>query len=344
MIPAFHPGACRAKDPVWIDTMALLITGSAGFIGYHLAARLLEAGEQVIGIDNLNDYYDVALKRARLARLEPHNGFTFHQLDVADYDGIMALADQHPEIDRVVHLAAQAGVRYSLSNPLVYVESNVRGQVVLLEAARRIKNLKTLIYASSSSVYGANEKQPYSVEDRADSPVSLYAATKRAGELITESYCRSYGMAAIGLRFFTVYGPWGRPDMALYSFTEAILADRPIKVFNDGQMSRDFTYIDDTIAAVISAVGLPPGRPAEHRIYNIGNNRPETLLGFIATLERALGRTAVKQMMPMQLGDVVSTYADIEAARRDLGFEPKTPISEGIPRFVAWYRAYHGLA
>jgi UDP-glucuronate 4-epimerase len=323
--------------------MALLITGSAGFIGYHLAARMLEAGEPVIGIDNLNDYYDVALKRARLARLERYPGFTFQRLDVADYEGVMALVDRHPEIDRIVHLAAQAGVRYSLDNPLVYVESNVRGQVALLEAARRIEGLKKFIYASSSSVYGANTKQPYSVDDRADNPVSVYAATKRAGELITESYCRSYGLSAIGLRFFTVYGPWGRPDMALYIFTDAILAGRPIRVFNNGQMSRDFTYIDDATSAVVAAVDMPPGEPGAHRVYNIGNNRPELLLDFIATLERALGRTAIKKMMPMQVGDVVSTFADIEATRRDFGFEPKTPISEGIPSFVAWYRDYHQI-
>jgi UDP-glucuronate 4-epimerase len=321
--------------------MALLVTGSAGFIGYHLAARMLEAGERVIGIDNVNDYYDVALKRTRLAQLERHAGFTFHQLDIADYDGIIALVDRYPEIDRIVHLAAQAGVRYSLSNPLVYVESNLKGQVVLLEAARRLKNLRKLIYASSSSVYGVNRKQPYSVEDRADNPVSLYAATKRAGELITESYCQSYGMSAIGLRFFTVYGPWGRPDMALYLFTNAIVAGRPINVFNNGQMSRDFTYIDDTVGGVVAAANQPPGQPGEHRIYNLGNNQPETLLDFIVTLENALGRTAIKKMMPMQVGDVVSTYADIESARRDLGYEPKIPISEGIPRFVAWYRDYH---
>jgi UDP-glucuronate 4-epimerase len=215
---------------------------------------------------------------------------------------------------------------------------------VLLEAARRLKRLDKFIYASSSSVYGANEKQPYSVDDRADSPVSLYAATKRAGELITESYCRSYGMAAVGFRFFTVYGPWGRPDMALYIFTKAILAGEPIKVFNNGQMSRDFTYIDDTIAAVAAAAEMPAGEVGDHRIYNVGNNRPETLLDFIATLERALGRAAIKTMLPMQAGDVVSTYADIEAARRDFGYEPKTPINEGIPRFVAWYRDYHGLS
>jgi UDP-glucuronate 4-epimerase len=338
---AFAPG--RGQYLVRALMMALLITGSAGFIGYHLAARMLEAGEPVIGIDNLNEYYDVALKRARLAQLARHERFTFHRLDVADYDGIIALVDRHPEIDRIVHLAAQAGVRYSLSNPLVYVESNLRGQVALLEAARQVKSLKKLIYASSSSVYGANTKQPCSVEDRADSPVSLYAATKRADELITESYCRSYGLSAVGFRFFTMYGPWGRPDMALYTFTKAILAGEPINVFNNGQMRRDFTYIDDAISAVVAATGMPAGEPGAHGLYNIGNNRPETLLDFIATLERALGRTAIKKMMPMQPGDIVSTYADIEATRRDFGFDPKTPISEGIPRFVAWYRRYHQL-
>ena len=320
--------------------MALLVTGSAGFIGYHLAARMLESGEQVIGIDTLNDYYDAGLKRARLARLERHNAFTFHQLDVSDAEAMAALAARHPDIDRIVHLAAQAGVRYSLENPLAYIDANVKGQVVVLEIARQLKGLRSLVYASSSSVYGANQKQPYSVDDRVDHPVSLYAATKRAGELIAESYCKTHGVAATGLRFFTVYGPWGRPDMAYYLFTDAILAGRPINVFNNGEMRRDFTYVDD----VVAATDKPPTPAGEHRIYNIGNHRPEALLDFIATLEGALGRTAVKNMMPMQVGDVVSTYADIEPARRDLGFEPKTPIAEGIPRFVAWYRDYHKLA
>jgi UDP-glucuronate 4-epimerase len=324
--------------------MILLITGCAGFIGYHLAARMLAAGERVIGIDNLNDYYDVALKRARLARLEQNQGFRFHPIDISDAEALSALVDGHPEIDSIVHLAAQAGVRYSMSKPLAYVDSNLRGQVIVLEAARKLKNLRNLIYASSSSVYGANRKQPYSVDDRVDHPVSLYAASKRAGELIAESYCQSYGMACTGLRFFTVYGPWGRPDMAPYLFTEAILEGRPIKVFNNGQMSRDFTYIDDVIDGVAAAVHRPSTELGEHRIYNIGNNRPEALLDFIATLERALGREAVKEMLPMQVGDVVSTCADIEPARRDLGFEPRTTIAEGIPRFVAWYRDYKGLA
>jgi UDP-glucuronate 4-epimerase len=323
--------------------MAFLVTGNAGFIGFHVAADLLDRGEQVIGIDNLNGYYDVALKRARLAELEGRRGFAFHQLDVSDLSAMTALVGKHPEIDRVIHLAAQAGVRYSLIDPLAYVDANVKGQVVLLEAARKLKELKALVYASSSSVYGSNEKQPFSPEDRVDHPVSLYAASKRSCELVAESYCRVYGLSAIGLRFFTVYGPWGRPDMAAYLFTEAMLAGRPIKVFNHGRMERDFTYIDDVVSAVAAAalLQLPAG---EHRLYNIGNNRPEKLSDFIAVLEQALGRPAIKEMLPMQPGDVASTYADIEAARRDFGYDPKTPISVGLPRFVAWHRKYHGLA
>jgi UDP-glucuronate 4-epimerase len=324
--------------------MALLVTGSAGFIGFHVARHLLDRGERVIGIDNLNPYYDVALKHARLTQLEGRDGFAFHRVDIADMAAVTALVERHPDIDRIIHLAAQAGVRYSLTQPLAYVEANVKGQVVLLEAARRLSALKSFVYASSSSVYGANTKQPFSVEDRADHPVSLYAATKRAGELVTESYCRLYGVPCTGLRFFTVYGPWGRPDMAAYLFTDAILAGRPIKVFNHGRMERDFTYIDDIVPAIVTAAETAPARPGEHRLYNLGNHRPEKLADFIGVLEQALGRTAVKQMMPMQPGDVASTYADIEAARRDLGFAPQIPITVGLPRFVAWYREYHGIA
>jgi UDP-glucuronate 4-epimerase len=318
--------------------MPILVTGSAGFIGFHLARYLLDRGERVIGIDNLNSYYDVALKRARLAQLEPRNGYSFNALDVTDEVGLAALFDRHPDIDAIIHLAAQAGVRYSLSNPLSYVESNVKGQVVLLEAARKLKGLKSLVYASSSSVYGTNEKQPFSTDDRVDHPASLYAATKRAGELITDTYTRLYGLPCTGLRFFTVYGPWGRPDMAYYLFTDAILAGRPIKVFNNGEMRRDFTYIDDILPA-IAAAARPA--PAGHRLYNLGNNRPESLLDFIATLEAALGREAVKEMAPMQPGDVTTTYADIDPARRDLRFDPKTPIKEGLGRFVEWHREFH---
>jgi UDP-glucuronate 4-epimerase len=323
--------------------MLCLVTGSAGFIGYHVARYLLDRGERVIGIDNLNPYYDVALKHARLAQLQGRPGFEFHQTDVADASAMTELVERHPEIDTIIHLAAQAGVRYSLTQPLAYVEANVKGQVVLLEAARKLARLKSIVYASSSSVYGANTKQPFGVEDRADHPVSLYAATKRAGELITESYCRLYGLPCTGLRFFTVYGPWGRPDMAAYLFTDAILAGRPIQVFNEGRMARDFTYIDDIVPAIVAAAETAPASPGEHRLYNLGNNRPEALLDFIGVIERVLGRTAIKQMMPMQPGDVPSTYADIGPARRDLGFAPKTPITVGVPRFVAWYRDYHGL-
>ncbi|HEX3883607.1 MAG TPA: NAD-dependent epimerase/dehydratase family protein [Stellaceae bacterium] len=319
--------------------MPFLVTGSAGFIGFHLARYLLDRGERVIGIDNLNPYYDVALKRARLALLEPRNGFSFAALDVTDEAGLGALVDRHPDIDAIIHLAAQAGVRYSLSNPLSYIDSNVKGQVVLLEAARKLKGLNSLVYASSSSVYGTNEKQPFSTDDRVDHPASLYAATKRAGELITDTYTRLYGLSCTGLRFFTVYGPWGRPDMAYYLFTDAILAGRPIKVFNNGEMRRDFTYVDDILPA-IAAAAQPA--PAGHRLYNLGNNRPEPLLDFIGTLETALGRKAIKEMAPMQPGDVTTTYADIETARRDLGFDPKTSIAEGLGRFVEWYQGFHG--
>jgi UDP-glucuronate 4-epimerase len=323
--------------------MLCLLTGSAGFIGFHVALYLLDRGERVIGIDNLNPYYDVALKQARLAQLQGRARFEFHQLDVADPAAMTGLVERHADIDTIFHLAAQAGVRYSLTQPLAYVEANVKGQVVLLEAARKLAKLKSVVYASSSSVYGANTKQPFSVEDRVEHPVSLYAATKRAGELITESYCRLYGMPCTGLRFFTVYGPWGRPDMAAFLFTDAILAGRPIQVFNHGHMARDFTYVDDIVPAIVTAAERPPAAPGEQRLYNLGNNHPEALLDFIAVLEQALGRKAVKQMLPMQPGDVATTYADIGPARRDLGFAPSTPITIGLPRFVAWYREYHGL-
>lgn len=324
--------------------MLCLVTGSAGFIGFHVTQYLLDRGERVIGVDNLNPYYDVALKQARLAQLRGRARFEFHPIDVADPAAMTGLVERHPEIDAIIHLAAQAGVRYSLTQPLAYVEANVKGQVVLLEAARKLATLKSLVYASSSSVYGANTKQPFSVEDRADHPVSLYAATKRAGELITESYCRLYNLPCTGFRFFTVYGPWGRPDMAAFLFTDAILAGRPIQVFNEGRMARDFTYVDDIVPAIVAAAETAPAAPGEHRVYNLGNSHPEALLDFIAVLESALGRKAVKEMLPMQPGDVATTFADIGPARRDLSFEPRTPIAVGLPRFVAWYREYHRLA
>jgi UDP-glucuronate 4-epimerase len=320
--------------------MPVLVTGAAGFIGFHVARALLERGERVVGIDNLNDYYDVALKEARLAQLDPSPGFDFARLDVADRDGIFQLVERHPDLDSVIHLAAQAGVRHSLHDPYCYIDANVMGTLVMLEAARRMPRLRGMVYASSSSVYGANAKQPFSVEDRADLPVSLYGATKRSCELMAEAYGRLYGLPLTGLRFFTVYGPWGRPDMAYYLFTRAILAGAPIKVFNEGRMARDFTYIDDIVAGTIAALDRPAA-PGTHRIYNLGNHRSERLLDFIAVLERLLGRAATKEMLPMQPGDVEESYADIETARRDLGFEPKTSIASGLASFVEWYKAYH---
>lgn len=324
--------------------MSVLVTGAAGFIGFHVSRALLVRGEAVIAVDNLNDYYDVALKRARLAQLEGKPGFAFHRADIADRAAIASLVERHPEIDRVVHLAAQAGVRYSLQNPYAYIEANVMGHLVMLEAARRLPGLRAFVYASSSSVYGGNSKQPSSVEDRVDTPVSLYAATKRADELITHAYCHLYAIPATGLRFFTVYGPWGRPDMAAYLFADAIVNHRPIRVFNHGKMARDFTYIDDIVSGVLAALDRPPTPAAKGRLYNLGNNRPEQLLDFIAVLEASLGRIAEKELLPMEPGDVASSFADIEASRRDLGYEPQIPIAIGLPRFVAWYKSYHGIA
>ncbi|HEX3497899.1 MAG TPA: SDR family NAD(P)-dependent oxidoreductase [Stellaceae bacterium] len=324
--------------------MSVLVTGAAGFIGFHVSQALLARGDAVVAIDNLNGYYDVALKRARLAQLEGKTGFAFERADIADRAAMSALVERHPEIDRVVHLAAQAGVRHSLENPYAYVDSNVMGHVTMLEASRRLPSLRAFVYASSSSVYGGNSKQPSSVEDRVDTPVSLYAATKRADELITHAYCHLYGIPATGLRFFTVYGPWGRPDMAAYLFADAIMHGRPIRVFNHGRMARDFTYIDDIVSGLLAALDRPPAQGVKGRIYNLGNHRPEQLLDFIAVLEAALGRTAEKELLPMEPGDVASSFADIAASRRDLGYEPKTPIAVGLPRFVAWYKAYHGLS
>jgi UDP-glucuronate 4-epimerase len=325
--------------------MSTLLTGAAGFIGFHVAKALLDRGDRVVGIDNLNDYYDVRLKKARLAELAAYPDFRFARLDVADRAGIFALVEGDKDLSGIIHLAAQAGVRYSLENPFSYVDANVMGTLVMLEAARRIQRLTTITYASSSSVYGTNRKQPFSVEDPVNEPVSLYAATKRSCELIARSYSHLYGLPATGLRFFTAYGPWGRPDMAAYLFTRAILAGEPIKVFNEGRMARDFTYIDDIVAGTVAAYDRPPAAAegVRHRIYNLGNHRPEKLLDFIAVLERALGRTAKKELLPLQLGDVPESFADIETARRDLGFEPKTTIEVGIARFVEWYKRYHKI-
>ena len=324
--------------------MSVLVTGVAGFIGYHTAKALLDRGEAVLGIDNVNDYYDVGLKQARLDRLQGRNGFVFRKVDIADPAAVVAAAAEAPgAIDRIVHLAAQAGVRHSLTHPFAYVNSNLTGHLSMLELARSLKGLRHMVYASSSSVYGGNTKLPFAAEDRVDHPVSLYAATKKADELMSHAYSHLYGIPQTGLRFFTVYGPWGRPDMALYLFTEAILAGRPITVFNHGDMKRDFTYIDDIVAGVLASLDRPPQGPAPHRVYNIGNNRAEPLLRLIEVLEQALGRKAVKQLEPMQPGDVKETAADISDLQRDTGFAPSTPIDVGVPRFVAWYRDYHKL-
>ncbi len=325
--------------------MSVLVTGVAGFIGFHTAEALLGRGERVIGVDNLSDYYDVGLKRARLDKVADAPAFSFHRLDIADREAVGGLLQQHPDIDRVVHLAAQAGVRYSLVNPYAYTRSNVEGQLVLLEACRGLGALSHFVYASSSSVYGGNTKLPFSVEDRVDKPVSIYAASKRAAEMIAHSYGHLYGMPLTGLRLFTVYGPWGRPDMSAYIFTRAMLEGRPIRVFNHGDMKRDFTYIDDIVAGVLACLDRPPTDRdgPRHRLYNLGNERPEPLMRFIRVLEDALGVKAKLSMEAMQPGDVKETYADIESSRRDFGFEPRTTIDEGIPRFVAWYRAYHGV-
>ncbi|MCC7049335.1 MAG: GDP-mannose 4,6-dehydratase [Alphaproteobacteria bacterium] len=325
--------------------MTVLVTGVAGFIGHYVAQALLDRGERVVGIDNLNDYYDVRLKQARLQRLQGRNGFAFQKLNIADFRVVLSLKDAYPDIDRIVHLAAQAGVRYSLVNPFAYMDSNGTGHLALLEFARALPACRHMVYASSSSVYGSNTKLPFSVEDRTDTPVSLYGATKKATELMSRSYAHLFRLPLTGLRFFTVYGPWGRPDMAAFLFADRILKGEPIPVFNRGEMKRDFTYIDDIVAGILAALDRPPpdGGPEAppHRVYNLGNNRSEKLLRFIGILERELGAKAKLDLQPMQPGDVPETYADIAASERDLGFKPRVPIDQGIPRFVKWYKEYH---
>jgi len=322
----------------------ILVTGAAGFIGYHVTEALLARGDPVLGIDNLNDYYDVGLKEARLARVMAKKHFVFRRADISDRDSMLGLAGEYPEISGIIHLAAQAGVRHSLVNPYVYAQSNVMGQVVMSELARACPRLRHFVYASSSSVYGGNKKMPFAIEDPVNEPNSLYAATKRADELIGYTYAHLYRLPSTGLRFFTVYGPWGRPDMALFIFTRAILAGEPIPVFNHGEMWRDFTYIDDIVNGVVRALDRPPiVSTPPHALYNLGNHRSEKLTEFIAVLEQALGRKAEIRLEPLQPGDVPATYADIDASHRDLGFEPVTPIQEGIPRFVRWYRAHYGV-
>jgi len=321
--------------------MSVLVTGAAGFIGYHVAEALLARGHAVIGVDNLNDYYDVSLKQARLARLEERDGFAFRELDFSSREGMDVLGQTFPDITHIVHLGAQPGVRYSLINPYAYVTSNVMGQVVVLELARTLKKLRNVVYASSSSVYGGNQKMPFAVGDAVETPQSLYAATKRADELIAHTYAHLYGLPLVGLRFFTVYGPWGRPDMAPIIFTRAILAGEPIRVFNHGEMWRDFTYIDDIVAGILAAMDKPPAVRPPHTLYNLGNHKCEKLTDFIVALEDALDCKADMRLEPMQPGDVEKTYADIAETRRDLGFTPTTPISVGVPKFVEWYRDYY---
>jgi UDP-glucuronate 4-epimerase len=332
--------------------MTTLITGAAGFIGFNVARRLMERGERVLGIDNVNDYYSVKLKRDRLAKQAADHGdaFRFLEVDFADASALGA-ALEGEEFDRIVHLGAQAGVRYSIENPGAYVQSNLVGHLNMIEIARHRRS-SHMVYASSSSVYGGNETLPFRVEDRVDHPLSLYAATKKADELMSETYAHLYRLPQTGLRFFTVYGPWGRPDMAMWLFTRAIFAGEPIQVFGEGNMRRDFTYIDDIVTGVVAALDNPPpddgqekagGSKAPHRLYNIGNNNSEELTRMIELIEEACGKKAERRLMPMQPGDVRDTYADISAIQRDLGFKPSTKIDVGVPNFVAWYRDYHRL-
>ena len=335
--------------------MKILVTGAAGFIGSHLTKYLLTRGDEVVGLDNLNNYYDVNLKLARLEQLEGQPNFRFIKLDLADRQAIADLFESE-KFDKVVNLAAQAGVRYSLINPHAYIDSNIQGFVNILEGCRH-NNIKHLVYASSSSVYGANTAMPFSVHDNVDHPLSLYAASKKSNELMAHTYSHLYGLPTTGLRFFTVYGPWGRPDMAMFLFARAILAGEPIQVFNYGKMKRDFTYIDDIVEGVVrtldhtatanaqwSGAQPDPGTSAApHRLYNIGNNNPVELMDLIEVIEKALGKTAEKEMMPIQPGDVPETYADVEALIEDVGFKPATSIEDGVGRFIEWYQGYYTI-
>jgi len=336
--------------------MKVLVTGAAGFIGFHTAKALLERGDEVVGLDNLNDYYDVNLKRSRLDVLKRQAGFKFVKRDLADRLGMVELF-AHERFERVIHLAAQAGVRYSIENPFAYVDSNVVGTLTVLEGCRH-HDVEHLVYASTSSVYGANTNMPFSVHQNVDHPLSLYAATKKANELMAHTYASLYGIPVTGLRFFTVYGPYGRPDMALFIFTKKILAGEPIDVFNYGNHRRDFTYIDDIVGGVIAALDHvatpnenwdsdapdPATSRAPYRLYNIGNQRPVDLMQYIELLEQNLGRTAEKNMLPLQLGDVPDTWADVEDLVTDVGYRPETPVEEGVKRFVEWYREYYGVS
>ena len=322
--------------------MTILLTGAAGFIGYHVAEALLARGERVIGVDNLNDYYDVRLKRARLERLDGRAGFEFCCADLADRDAVFQLVGHNKDIDIVVHLAAQAGVRHSLVDPYAYVQSNVMGHLVVLEAARLLPRLRHLVYASSSSVYGANQSLPFSESDRVDTPLSIYAATKRAGELMSHAYAHLHRLPQTGLRFFTVYGPWGRPDMAYFSFARAIVAGEPITVYDGGRLKRDFTYIDDIVAGVVGCMDRPPEGELPARVLNIGNHRSEEVNTLIALLEQSLGQRAIVRDVARPAADVAETFASVDAIGSLTGFLPSTSLAEGIPRFVAWFRAWEG--
>lgn len=323
---------------------AILVTGAAGFIGFHVTRQLLAEGRSVLGLDNLNSYYDPALKQARLAQLGNESRFSFVQADLADRETMAALFARH-RFSEVVHLAAQAGVRHSIEHPQSYADSNLQGFLNVLEGCRRC-GCRHLVYASSSSVYGANTKLPFSVQDRTDHPVSFYAATKKANEVMAQSYSHLYRLPVTALRFFTIYGPWGRPDMAMFLFVNAIMAGQPIRLFNHGRMRRDFTYIDDVTRVVSKLIDLmpadnPAAANAPSRVYNVGNHRPEELMHVVGLLERELGRTAVKELLPMQPGDVVETFADVEDLMRDTGFAPSTPIEHGVHNFVTWYRDHY---
>lgn len=321
--------------------MKILVTGAAGFVGYHSTLALLDKGWEVIGIDNLNDYYDVNLKKGRLDILEKNNNFKFIHLDLSDKIEISNLFERE-KFDKVLHLGAQAGVRYSIENPYAYIDSNIVGTLTILEGCRN-NGIKHLVYASSSSVYGANTKQPFSVDDRVDSPVSLYAATKKADEMMAYTYAHLYKISITGLRFFTVYGEFGRPDMAYFKFANAIMSGKPIDVYNFGDMERDFTYIGDIVSGILSIIEKGPvyNREVSHSVYNLGNNKPEKLLDMISILEEKLGIKAKKNFLPMQPGDVYSTYADINATQKDYGYEPRTSLEEGLEKFVLWYKSYY---
>jgi UDP-glucuronate 4-epimerase len=322
--------------------VTVFVTGAAGFIGYHVAEALLARDEAVVGVDNLNPYYDVRLKEARLDRLRANSNFEFHQLDISDRNAVASLLERHRDISEIVHLAAQAGVRHSLVDPYSYVQSNVMGHLVMLEASRQLPGLRHLVYASTSSVYGANPELPFRETDRVDTPLSVYAATKRADELMSHAYAHLFGLPQTGLRFFTVYGPWGRPDMAYFSFAQAIVAGEPIALYDGGRLKRDFTYVDDIVKGVVGCLPHPPDGPIPARVLNVGNHRGEEVRELVALLEQALGREAIVRSVPRPPMDVEQTYADVEAIGALTGFRPSTSLAEGIPRFVAWFRAWNG--